>query len=107
VLGQIPGNQHNEFIKSIKIGDLSMRTKKIPIDDLDQTESFHVLDGPPIRRLATTWILTDLGLFWINLTIIGPVPEEAEGRFPLAKSQADNILETIADTIEFLKKKLR
>lgn len=84
-----------------------MRTYNITIDDSDQGKLFEEFDRPPVCRFATTWLLRDLGLFRVNVSIVGPESEQSKGYFPLSDGQAYHILETVADIIKTLEKQAR
>lgn len=107
MLGQVSREQQDEPIKPVKIGDLSMRTDYIPIDDSNYTKILKETDRPPIRRLTTTWLRTNLGLFWVNLSVIGPQSEETKSDFTLTRSQAEDVLQAISDTVKLFKEQLR
>jgi len=84
-----------------------MRSDDIPIDDSDEASPLELSYRPPESRFTTPWLRRDLGLFRIDLTIIGPISEEPKGYFPLSRSEAEDILEAISDVIVFFREELR
>ena len=107
MFGKVPGNQGQEFIKSVEIGDLSMRSKDIPIDRDDEPRGLEKFYSPPERRLTTPWLFCDRGFFRVDVAIIGPIPEEPKHNLTLGRSQSEAILEAIKDEIIFLREELR
>ncbi len=84
-----------------------MRTNNIPIDNTDQAELPKKPDSTPVRSFATPWLRSDLGFFYVDVAIVGPVSKEPQGCFPLSRSEADGILQAVTDIIELLEEKLR
>ena len=84
-----------------------MGTNNISIHYLDQAAVDKLPDGTPVCRLTTTWVLTNLGGFWIDLTIVGPKPEQPESRFALSRREAQGKLQEISDLVKSFKKELR
>lgn len=107
MLSQIAGYDDQELIKQVQIGDLSMGTTDISIDDLDQATVSQLADGTPVSRFTTAWFLTNLGCFRVDFSIIGPKTEEPKQRLTLTKCEAQGRLKAITHQVKFLKKKLR
>uniref|UniRef100_A0A6H1ZSE5 Uncharacterized protein n=1 Tax=viral metagenome TaxID=1070528 RepID=A0A6H1ZSE5_9ZZZZ len=84
-----------------------MRTNNEAIDYLDQTPIFEGAYGAPKRRLATPWLITHLGLFRVDLTIVGPITEQPKGHFALRRREAEGLLQKLMDEIMSLKEQLR
>lgn len=107
MLGQVSSNHNEEFIKSIKIGDLSMSTNDIPVNDTNEPSLLQETYCPPERSFTTALLLGDHGFFRVHLTIIGPVPQQPEGYLPLSRGQAEKVLEALMDQVILLKQQLR
>ena len=106
MLGQVFSNQEHQLIKSIEIGDLSMGTENIPVDDRDKAEVLEELDSAPKCRFTTTWVLSYGRLFWIDVAVVGPVPQQTHDDFPLRTGKVKDVGKAISDVVEFLKKQL-
>lgn len=85
---------------------MSMRTNNITIYDVDEPEFLEEPDGAPKRRLTTPWILSNGRFFRVNLTIVGPVPEQPEDHFSLCYGEMERIRKAVSDIVELLEEKL-
>jgi hypothetical protein len=107
VLGQPPGDNEEELMKQVKIGDLSMGTDKVTVHYREQPAFAESAHGPPEGRFSTAWVVCDLGFFRVDVTVIGPKPEKAEDGFPFGRAQTQAVFQAIADAVVLLKKELR
>lgn len=83
-----------------------MGTNDKAVNHGDQIPVPQPSDRPPERGLANILILTDLGLFSVYYSVIGPIPEEPEYRFALPVGKAQRELQKIKDSVLFLYEKL-
>jgi hypothetical protein len=107
VLGQIPGNQNEQLVESIEIGDLSMGTKDKTVKHSEVTLALKEKYGTPVRRFRTPWFRGDSGFFYVDLAVVGPKAKKPEGCLPLGRAKVDDALEAISHQVELLKQKLR
>uniref|UniRef100_A0A6H2A291 Uncharacterized protein n=1 Tax=viral metagenome TaxID=1070528 RepID=A0A6H2A291_9ZZZZ len=107
MLGQVPGDNQHESVQSIEVRDLSMRSQDKPVNNPDQAPVPEPADRPPESRFTNILVHTELGLFYIYCSIIGPVPEDPKYRVPLPARDAQRELEAIADLIKALEEKSR
>jgi len=84
-----------------------MGTDNKPVNNADESSILKPANGSPVRCFTNAWLLTNLGLFHIYMTVIGPQAEDPEYRLPLPSGEAQTELEAIADLIEALKEQLR
>ena len=84
-----------------------MGTDNKPVNDSDQAEVAQPANSSPVRSFTNAWILTDLGLFHVYCTIIGPEAEDPKHRLPLTSREAQGELKAIADLVVFLEKHAR
>jgi hypothetical protein len=106
VLGQVAGDQDKEFVDLKKIRNLPPIRLKIAFDNYDDVKIYQLSDGTPECRFATPWILTELGCFRINFTIVGPKPKDIKEALPFPGSAAKVISEQVTKVIEMLEKEL-
>ncbi len=84
-----------------------MGTNDKSVNDADEASILKPADGSPVGCFTNAWILTNLGLFHVYCTVIGPEAEDPEYRLPLSSRKAQARLQAISDLIESLKKELR
>ena len=107
MLGEVSSYHQEKFVETIEIGDLSMRPNNIPVSDLDKTELLEELNRAPERSFTTTWVISNGRLFWIDVSVVGPVSEEPKRYFSLGRRETKSKRQAITDKVEFLKEKLR
>ena len=84
-----------------------MGTNDIPVENLNEVEVPQKSNRTPVRSFTTAWLRSDLGFFYVHVAIVGPVPEEPQGCFPLSLSKANDILKTFTNIIELLEEQSR
>jgi len=107
MLGKVLGQDYNEFIKSVEIGDLSMRTDHETIDYIDYAHIRKPSDSTPERSFATAWLSCDLGFFRVDLSVISPQSQKSNDYFSLSGGKSQNIVKTVSDIVKLLKEQLR
>ncbi|KKL52675.1 hypothetical protein LCGC14_2283070 [marine sediment metagenome] len=83
-----------------------MRTDDKPVNDSNKPHVFEDSNSPPECSLTTPWVRTHHGLFRVNLTVVGPVPEKPEYHFSLGYGESDAALQHLTDAIMSLKEDL-
>jgi len=104
MLGQVPGDNHDQLLEPVKVRDLSTRTYHISIYYTDQPKLLEELDSPPECSFRAAGELRDLGLFRVDFAVVDPQSEETESNFTLAGGHTQGILETVTDPVVLLKK---
>ena len=82
-----------------------MRTNDITIYHRDQSPGLEITYCPPISRLATPWIRGYLGLFRVDVSVIGPITEQPEDDLTTLDCKFQDIVEAITDRVVTLIKK--
>ena len=89
-------------MKKIKVGNLAPVRLQIPVDDLNKPEVLQLFQDAQCSGLATIRYPANHGYCRVDLTVIGPQPEEHENDFPLRRGEAKGILQEITDPVETL-----
>lgn len=83
-----------------------MRSNNVPVDNLYKIEFPEQPDRPPISCFRTAWVVSDGGLFWVDVTVVGPITEKPKDYLALSYRQAKLKGKAIADIVEFLEEGL-
>jgi len=105
MLGQVLNNEHDQLIKSIEVGYLSMRANNVSIDNRQKTKPLEDADSAPEGGYTTTGILADLGGRRVYIAVITPVPKQPKHNLELRPGKSQGVLKAISDIVKFLIKK--
>ena len=103
MLSKIPSDKDKELVKPVEVGNLPPVRSEVAAYYLNQAALLKKTDGPPIRCLATPWLLGNKGFFYIHVTIVGPVPKKPERYLPLSRADLQDILQAASDAVISLK----
>jgi len=106
MLSQVFSNHQDQPIKPVEVRYLSMGTNDIPVDNTEKAELLEELNRSPERSFTTTWVSSYGALFWVDVTIVGPVTEESKCDLTLRRSKTQGVDKAISHIVEFLKEKL-
>jgi len=104
MLRQVSRQDEHEPVKTVVIGDLSMSTQYIAVDDNYQAIITKYAHSAPKCRFATPYLVTHGRLFRVDITVICPIPEQLKCDVTLCRRQIKELLEAIPDEIIFLEK---
>lgn len=107
MLGQVSGENEQEPVEFIEIGDLSMRADDITVDYRDEAKVAQSSYRPPVRRFTTPPVSCNLGSFWVSVTIVRPKSKQVQGSLSLVDRKTDRIRQAITDLVETLEEELR
>ena len=84
-----------------------MGPEKIPIYYSEQPAFPEQVNSAPERRFTTPWVASNKGLFRVDVSIIGPKPEETEDDYTLAEAETKRMIQAIQNLILALQEELR
>ncbi len=125
MLGQIFGNQDDKPVELVEVRYLPAERSHNTVNHSDKPQVPQDADSPPeggstasgvlpslvgkgpkaqvVRSIITPWLPCDGGCFYVNLAVVGPVPEEGRNCFPLPRGQANYLLQATLDLLQLFK----
>ncbi len=104
MLGEVAGDDDEEFMKKIKVGNLPPEGREIPPHYLDKPGCLEFRQDSPKRGWATARFEANLFDFRVHLTIVGPQPEQPERAFALTRRQTEDLTQAIHHLVVTLQK---
>ena len=84
-----------------------MGPKYVTINNANESELPEEFYSAPERRFRTPWVLCDLGLLRVHVTVIRPQPEESGNDFSLPLGEPKAATKQIVDIVPLLEEELR
>lgn len=107
MLGKVPGNYHDQAVKTVEVRNLSMLSDNITVENIDEAELLQQPYGPPECSFAAPGILGDLRLFRVNLPIVSPQRKQPQYYLPLSCGKSQRSPQAAYDIVPFLEEELR